>query len=445
MATNKNFDKSVECSICLEEFKDPRILPCAHTFCRACLQLQMIIPIILRREYQCPICRASHNLPSHGVDDIPKNFYITEMMEINSAIKSRHPVCTEHQPEDLRFYCLHCKTPICRDCKIVSHEGHKTDMVSKIAKENKASVRTLLSDIEKGIKRLNEHSREHRRIAYRETGRAVYLEETVQQKTKDLHDMIDLIVKETKKIIGNWKNATTQTDDAFKRTLNGTRMKLEEHKKVLSSALEENDDGTAIFHCNSILKSRASIKRNIELPPLPNHRFISQLFLHSFNKLHKTVKDEIESFRQQYDKGKFFTPKPESFTSAATVGSSPQQPKQDLRWQERLEELECFREQYDKEKLRTPNLESHTSPAPVGSAPQLPKFRAPKPESFTSPAPVDTAPQQPTQGHRRNQHWEARKRQLAPVSHSTPVSSYASVPSTSGATGKKLRTDITLI
>lgn len=27
----------ITCSLCLEEFKDPRILPCFHTYCKLCL------------------------------------------------------------------------------------------------------------------------------------------------------------------------------------------------------------------------------------------------------------------------------------------------------------------------------------------------------------------------------------------------------------------------
>ena len=102
-----------------------------------------------RREYHCTMCRTRHKVPPHGVDDIPKNFLVNEMMEMNSAKVSRHPVCMEHQPEDFRFYCLHCEKPICRDCKVVGHEGHKTDIISKVAQETTTSVLTLLCDTEK--------------------------------------------------------------------------------------------------------------------------------------------------------------------------------------------------------------------------------------------------------------------------------------------------------
>ena len=39
-----------ECAICLEPFKDPVLLPCTHTYCRACLQGM--------RQDACPTCRA---------------------------------------------------------------------------------------------------------------------------------------------------------------------------------------------------------------------------------------------------------------------------------------------------------------------------------------------------------------------------------------------------
>ena len=29
---------SLRCSVCLDDFKDPKVLPCSHTFCKHCLE-----------------------------------------------------------------------------------------------------------------------------------------------------------------------------------------------------------------------------------------------------------------------------------------------------------------------------------------------------------------------------------------------------------------------
>ena len=31
-------EHSLRCSVCLDIFKEPKVLPCCHTFCKACLE-----------------------------------------------------------------------------------------------------------------------------------------------------------------------------------------------------------------------------------------------------------------------------------------------------------------------------------------------------------------------------------------------------------------------
>jgi hypothetical protein len=70
----------MECAICHEVFKDPRILPCGHTFCCVCLQHQLdsASGTCSTRNLECAYCKAAlavgdgqtvHNL-------LPKNFAI---------------------------------------------------------------------------------------------------------------------------------------------------------------------------------------------------------------------------------------------------------------------------------------------------------------------------------------------------------------------------------
>ena len=45
-----------ECAVCMEQFKEPKVLPCLHTFCMRCLQK------LLKKQgpdhvITCPECR----------------------------------------------------------------------------------------------------------------------------------------------------------------------------------------------------------------------------------------------------------------------------------------------------------------------------------------------------------------------------------------------------
>ena len=72
---------ALECRICTEEFRDPRMLPCKHTFCLECLERTC-------RDKQpgenipCPFCRVEFQLPDDGIKGIPTNLFMEKVVEL---------------------------------------------------------------------------------------------------------------------------------------------------------------------------------------------------------------------------------------------------------------------------------------------------------------------------------------------------------------------------
>ena len=52
----ENLEKELECTVCFEQFKDPKVLPCLHSFCKICLE-----GLVCRKgntwKLNCPSCR----------------------------------------------------------------------------------------------------------------------------------------------------------------------------------------------------------------------------------------------------------------------------------------------------------------------------------------------------------------------------------------------------
>ena len=149
MAGSAKCENQFDCSLCLERFKDPRILHCFHSFCRDCLNeyLENKRCGVSGARFECPLCRTENVLPEGGVDGIQKNFYLEEKPAHVS--KSEYPLCAKHEKEDLRFYCRTCDHPICRDCKVVEHWDHKIDMVKDVIAEAKVRSGDALNAVEK--------------------------------------------------------------------------------------------------------------------------------------------------------------------------------------------------------------------------------------------------------------------------------------------------------
>lgn len=83
-------DVITTCPICCETLKDPRLLPCQHTFCLPCLQrLAHRKQSDLASEITCPLCRATVAAPRGDVTALPVNEFARGLIELIAKIKSQ--------------------------------------------------------------------------------------------------------------------------------------------------------------------------------------------------------------------------------------------------------------------------------------------------------------------------------------------------------------------
>ena len=54
----ENLAKQLECAVCLEQYKEPKVLPCLHSFCKRCLE-GLLTKHGLAWKINCPSCRTS--------------------------------------------------------------------------------------------------------------------------------------------------------------------------------------------------------------------------------------------------------------------------------------------------------------------------------------------------------------------------------------------------
>src|SRR6218665_3957862 len=195
MSLSKEINAITECSICTESFIDPRVLPCLHTFCLKCLESygeSRKCEEILN----CPICRASFVLSAMKFTDLPVNFFIQKLLEVNKIsdgptengcdtccgqsdsvrpasvycfdcrqslceqcgqvhnkfrynrshqvvefgkkqaeelLKVSPTFCEAHQDEIVKFYCSDCEATICMSCYVEEHNSHKCSNILKVS------------------------------------------------------------------------------------------------------------------------------------------------------------------------------------------------------------------------------------------------------------------------------------------------------------------------
>ncbi|XP_078000087.1 E3 ubiquitin-protein ligase TRIM45-like [Glandiceps talaboti] len=104
------------CTICLEQFKDPKILPCLHTFCQNCL-----VELLEKKgSLECPSCRSSCPIPIGGVSKLTSNFFMNNCIEIYHRLKEFSkggPIqCEGCQENTATHRCVECKLYLCNTC-----------------------------------------------------------------------------------------------------------------------------------------------------------------------------------------------------------------------------------------------------------------------------------------------------------------------------------------
>ncbi len=131
-------EEELSCPVCCEIFKDPVVLKCSHSFCRACLQ-QFWNKKKAQRE--CPICRRKCSLTEPTVSLALKNVADTFLREQErtrgTAVTGAgvdgtgeqagivEVTCITHG-EVLKLFCLDDFEALCCVCHTSKkHQGHR--------------------------------------------------------------------------------------------------------------------------------------------------------------------------------------------------------------------------------------------------------------------------------------------------------------------------------
>lgn len=207
------------CTICLQHYCQPKILPCLHSYCQDCLKKLLGGS---KRELRCPECREVVPLPA-GVEGLKTNFFINGLLDLvppveeskatcslcpligqdassvavshcidcadhlcqacarghrcsrlthghllvdmeaycsgkyNEEVRKRQASrCKEHKGEDLQYFCITCAAALCRECRLGPHLEHPCLPLSEAAKARRPILTGLLGGVEEKMHLLAE-------------------------------------------------------------------------------------------------------------------------------------------------------------------------------------------------------------------------------------------------------------------------------------------------
>ncbi|KAL8576114.1 hypothetical protein ACOMHN_001464 [Nucella lapillus] len=145
-------DDFLVCNICLEEYEEPKQLPCLHTFCRRCLAKYIAGKVVETgsHAFPCPFCRKAIQLATTSgeeeswADSFPTNFLLSQLScklkekevtdtepsgpcannahdlpadrEFQSRVK-----CSDHPQCGVVGYCRRQRRGVCEECCVQRH------------------------------------------------------------------------------------------------------------------------------------------------------------------------------------------------------------------------------------------------------------------------------------------------------------------------------------
>ncbi|XP_057294492.1 E3 ubiquitin-protein ligase TRIM33-like [Hydractinia symbiolongicarpus] len=131
---------NLDCSVCNDRFKDPKLLSCMHTFCMECLR-----PV--HREYngmmavQCMSCSTITQVDD--LETLPSNLLAKNLVEAIQAMNeenSKETQCDDCEEDVPTTYCLVCHQKLCDAC-VLDHKrkrkfkGHNMALLKDVTQE----------------------------------------------------------------------------------------------------------------------------------------------------------------------------------------------------------------------------------------------------------------------------------------------------------------------
>ncbi|XP_013404005.1 tripartite motif-containing protein 3-like [Lingula anatina] len=280
------------CSICIKVFEDPTVLPCLHTYCKRCLT-NYIPDNTPGSTFLCPLCQKETKLPEDGLEGFLHNYFIDSLQDtvltptrkkkcgacavegedveavskclncseylcgpcakshirfkmlINHKVytleqlhsgehhqelqKFQRVFCPEHKEEPIRYFCLQCQIPICRDCKVLIHDEHKCtslDTAIETVKPKLASMLERLNDkisiqeneltILEGV--LRDHNTNTSSVMKDISDHSRHLQQQVQQQEKKLLQEVQQVSEAHKKNVTLYLESCEVTTSTMKST-----------------------------------------------------------------------------------------------------------------------------------------------------------------------------------------------------------------------------------
>ncbi|CAF3716439.1 unnamed protein product [Rotaria sp. Silwood1] len=355
MATNKSItvEELTTCTICRESFKDPRLLPCSHTYCRQCIERMASEN---KDQFECPL-RDGFVTMKKNIRSLPLNKAIRDLVELHASIEELNrctncrmvkakyacnkcenenfcsscyetvhtpPVMQKHQrlskdekpPEaipciihpkkSLEYWCLICSKLICIDCLLFQHKDHNYILLDDVIQGFKTKININLQSIQSSL---------HYKI-----NQADILLNIIDNNSKSSRQKMIETMAEIRRIIDEHEKDMLQN---ILNTEKEQKKRIEDYKIPLTNELQRLNMQKIFFEMFSSIKNHTKLleakegfddyvnetNEKLKLLPMPT---ITEYFLEGIHKF-PSLKEKILQCGRYVEVLRYHNPQLEEF------------------------------------------------------------------------------------------------------------------------------------
>uniref|UniRef100_UPI003AB0AA69 E3 ubiquitin-protein ligase TRIM39-like n=1 Tax=Centroberyx gerrardi TaxID=166262 RepID=UPI003AB0AA69 len=208
-------EEDLSCPVCLDIFKNPVLLSCSHSFCKACLQRWWTEKQI----HECPVCNRRSSKSKPPCNLVLKNLCEAFLLERDQRASAESELLCSLHSEKLKLFCLDHQQPVCVVClHSKTHTNHRFIPIDEAVPHHKEELQKSLKPLQEKLKLFNQVKGNCDQTAEHIKVQAQYTERQIKEEFKKLHQFLQ---EEEEARIAALREEEEQKSQTMKKKIGG--------------------------------------------------------------------------------------------------------------------------------------------------------------------------------------------------------------------------------